>query len=189
MAKLKSRMCRFEMPFLMSFDVIDRLVSREQEWFSIHNAFMFHLMVLCFLLSLRILLITVVPSQAPTRHLSYSKKRLLAGFHALSFCKPSKIRNVALEEGGCPSGVVAKVLEYFIVISEFEFQSRYYVHFWSNILAKGKNPLTLPSMEKIVHLLLFYRDGFGIEWPSKIDMPLKKKPKLKIKHLHSPSIS
>ena len=33
-----------------------------------------------------------------------------------------------------------------IVRSEFELQSRYYIHFWTNTLGKGMNPLTLPAM-------------------------------------------
>ena len=41
---------------------------------------------------------------------------------------------------------MAKVLEYEIIVSMFEFQSRYYVHFWTNTLKKGMNPLILPAM-------------------------------------------
>ena len=37
-------------------------------------------------------------------------------------------------EVGCPSGVVAYMLDYDIVVSEFELQSRYYVLFRTNIL-------------------------------------------------------
>ena len=32
------------------------------------------------------------------------------------------------------------------VVSEFELQSRYYIHFQTNTLGKGMNPLILPSM-------------------------------------------
>ena len=46
-----------------------------------------------------------------------------------------------LVEGGCPRGVMVKALDCEIVMSEFEFQSRYYVHF-----RKGMNPLILPAM-------------------------------------------
>ena len=38
---------------------------------------------------------------------------------------------------GCPRG---------IVVNEFELQSRYYVHFRTNTLGKGMNPLILPAM-------------------------------------------
>ena len=33
-----------------------------------------------------------------------------------------------------------------IIVSEFELQSRYYVHFWTNIFRKGMNPLIPPAM-------------------------------------------
>ena len=32
-----------------------------------------------------------------------------------------------------------------IVVTEFELQSRYYVHFRTNALGKGMNPLILPA--------------------------------------------
>ena len=47
---------------------------------------------------------------------------------------------------GFPSGVMVKVMDYGIVVSEFELQSRYYIHFWPNTLGKGMNPLILPAM-------------------------------------------
>ena len=43
-------------------------------------------------------------------------------------------------------GVIVKAMYRGIVVSEFKFQSRYYVHFWTNTLAKGINPLILPAM-------------------------------------------
>ena len=39
--------------------------------------------------------------------------------------------------------VVANVLDCDIVVSEFELQSRYNVHFWTNIIGKYMNPLIL----------------------------------------------
>ena len=45
---------------------------------------------------------------------------------------------------GCPRGVMVKAMNCGIVVSEFVFQSRYYVHFRANTLGKGMNPLTLP---------------------------------------------
>ena len=30
-----------------------------------------------------------------------------------------------------------------IVVNEFELQLRYYIHFWTNTLGKGRNPLIL----------------------------------------------
>ena len=41
---------------------------------------------------------------------------------------------------GCPRGVMVKAMVYEIVAREFEFQSRYYVHFRTNSLGKGMNP-------------------------------------------------
>ena len=46
----------------------------------------------------------------------------------------------------CIRGVIVKVMDCGIVISEFEFQSRYYADFRTNTLGKGMNPLILPVM-------------------------------------------
>ena len=48
--------------------------------------------------------------------------------------------------GGCPRGVMVKAMDCGIVVGEFEFQVRYYVHFRANTLGKGMNPLILPAM-------------------------------------------
>ena len=45
-----------------------------------------------------------------------------------------------------PRGIMVKAMDCGIVVSEFEIQSRYYVHFWANILGEGVNPLILPAM-------------------------------------------
>ena len=47
---------------------------------------------------------------------------------------------------GCPRGVMVKVMDCGIVVSEFELQSRYYVYFRTNTLGKGRNALILPPM-------------------------------------------
>ena len=47
---------------------------------------------------------------------------------------------------GWPRGIMVKVMDCGIVVSKFELQSRYYVHFWTNTLGKGINPLILPAM-------------------------------------------
>ena len=47
---------------------------------------------------------------------------------------------------GCPRGVMVKVMDSGIVKSVFVLQSRYYVHFQTNTLGKGMNPLILPAM-------------------------------------------
>ena len=46
----------------------------------------------------------------------------------------------------CPRGVMVKVTDCRIIVSEFVLQSRYYVHFLANTLEKGRNPLILPVM-------------------------------------------
>ena len=45
-----------------------------------------------------------------------------------------------------PRGVMVKAIVCQTVAREFEFQSRYYVHFGTNTLGKGMNPLILPAM-------------------------------------------
>ena len=44
-------------------------------------------------------------------------------------------------KGESPHGVVTKVLDCGIEVNEFEFQSRYYVHFRNNALKKGMKPI------------------------------------------------
>ena len=41
---------------------------------------------------------------------------------------------------------MVNALEYKIVVSKFELQSRYYVHFRTNTFGKGMNLLILPAM-------------------------------------------
>ena len=41
---------------------------------------------------------------------------------------------------GSPRDAVTKVLDYNIVVSEFELHSRYYVHFQTNTHGKDVNP-------------------------------------------------
>ena len=41
---------------------------------------------------------------------------------------------------------MVKVMDSEILVSEFELQSCYYVHFQTNTLGKGMNPLILPAM-------------------------------------------
>ena len=49
-----------------------------------------------------------------------------------------------------------------MVKREFELQSRYYVHFRTNTLGEGMNPLILPAMGEIASLLFFWKGDFGI---------------------------
>ena len=48
--------------------------------------------------------------------------------------------------GGGPYGDMVKAMDRGIVESEFELQSRYYVHFWTNTCGKGMNLFILPAM-------------------------------------------
>ena len=45
---------------------------------------------------------------------------------------------------GCPRGVEADVLDYNMVVCEFELQARHYVNFRANIVGKGMKP-RIPS--------------------------------------------
>ena len=47
---------------------------------------------------------------------------------------------------GCPRGEMVKATDCGIILSEFVFQSHYYVHFRANTLGKGMNPIILPVM-------------------------------------------
>ena len=47
---------------------------------------------------------------------------------------------------GCPRGVMVKAMDCGIVVREFVFQSRYYVHFRANTHGKDMNPRIFPAM-------------------------------------------
>ena len=51
-----------------------------------------------------------------------------------------------ISERRCLRGVMVKAMDCGIVVSEFELQSRYYVHFQTNVLGKGRNLHILPAM-------------------------------------------
>ena len=65
-----------------------------------------------------------------------------------------------LNDQQCPHDVMANVLDCDIVIREFELQTRHYVHLRTNTLGKG---MSSPTMDPIVSLLFFDKDGFGIK--------------------------
>ena len=60
-------------------------------------------------------------------------------------CKTQPTNQSEFFHGGL-RGVMVKVLDCGIVVHEFEPQSCYDVHFQTNTLGKGMNPLILPSM-------------------------------------------
>ena len=47
---------------------------------------------------------------------------------------------------GCSRGVMFKAMDCGIVVSEFELQSRYYIHFQTNTFGKDMNLLILLCM-------------------------------------------
>ena len=53
-------------------------------------------------------------------------------------------KEIYLSIWGRPLGVIAKVQDSGLVVSEFEFQSRYYIHFRIKTLGKDMNPLIYP---------------------------------------------
>ena len=75
---------------------------------------------------------------------------------------------------------MAKVLHCGLEVSEFDLQAWYYVHFQTNILRKGMKLLILPTIDKIVSLLFFYKDGFGFKQSTKVYMPLKTEIKKEV---------
>ena len=62
-----------------------------------------------------------------------------------------------------PHGERANVQDCEIVIGEFELQSRYYVHIWTNISGKDMKPLLSIAIGKKVQLRFLYKDDFGIK--------------------------
>ena len=58
---------------------------------------------------------------------------------------------------------MVKALDCGIVVIEFDFQSRYNVHFRTNTLGKGMNPLILPVMGLDSNDPYYKKDGFGIK--------------------------
>ena len=64
----------------------------------------------------------------------------------------------------CPRGVMVKVMDCGIVVSEFVLQSRFYFHFHlqADTLGKDMDFLILPDLGWIGSLLFFLKNGFGI---------------------------
>ena len=48
-------------------------------------------------------------------------------------------------------------------VDEFDLQSRYYVHFWTNILGKCSEIHYLPTYGEMVSLWFIYKVGLGIK--------------------------
>ena len=65
--------------------------------------------------------------------------------------------------GGCPRGVMVKVMDCRVVVHEFVLQSHYYVPFRANTLGKVIKTLILPAMGEIVPPPFFEENSFGIK--------------------------
>ena len=64
-----------------------------------------------------------------------------------------------------------------IIVTEFELQLHYYVHFLR--ITIGMSSFIPASVGWIVPQLFFYKDRFGTKQPIKVDMPLSKETKPK----------
>ena len=58
---------------------------------------------------------------------------------------------------------MVKMVNYGIVVSEYEFQSPYYVNFQTKTLGEKYELSYTFSYGSIVLLLISYKDGFGIK--------------------------
>ena len=69
--------------------------------------------------------------------------------------------------------ILANVMDWNIVISEFELLSRNHIHFWK----RYEPSYPPPAIDLIILLLTFSKDGFGINLTTKVEMTLNKVPK------------
>ena len=71
----------------------------------------------------------------------------ISTFHCLLTSTVSERKKERKKKGRKgPRGVMVKALGCEIIVSEFELQSRYYIHFRANTLGNGTNPPILPAM-------------------------------------------
>ena len=61
------------------------------------------------------------------------------------FCKQLYETKYSNKKGGSPRGVMVKAMYYWVAVSEFVLQSRYYGHFRTNTIGKGMTPPYPPS--------------------------------------------
>ena len=64
---------------------------------------------------------------------------------------------------GITRRVVANVMDYNILIIEFDLKSRYYVYFWTNTRGKIMGMFISPAIHYIIHLLTFYMNEIGFK--------------------------
>ena len=75
-----------------------------------------------------------------------------------------------------------------IIVSEFEPQSRYYVHFHTNTIGKGKNAL-ISSGYGLNNISTVGQQRWLWHWTMMADMPQKKERKKETKKLVEKSIA
>ena len=68
---------------------------------------------------------------------------LIYAYQCVNSGLPSVSKHFFLKVGGA-HGVIVKALDCGIVVHKFKLQSLNYIHFQTNILGKGMNPLILP---------------------------------------------
>ena len=73
-----------------------------------------------------------------------------------------------------PHSAMANLLDCGHKVSKFKLQLCYYAYFLTHTFGKGMNSLISSAMGWIELLLFFYKDGFGIIYPMKFNMPLNK---------------
>ena len=73
-----------------------------------------------------------------------------------------------------------KMLHCGLKVNEFELQLCYYIHFRNNSFGKGMSLFIPPAIAWVISLQFFKKDGFGIKFLTKVDMPLKKKANLEL---------
>ncbi len=73
---------------------------------------------------------------------------------------------------GCLHGVKVKAIDYGIVVSEFVFQSRYYVHFGK--IPLGNYNLSSQLWVKLYHYCSSRRMALALNNLKRVDMPLNK---------------
>ena len=65
--------------------------------------------------------------------------------------------------------------DYSLKVSDFKLQSCHWIHFQTNTLEKGMNPLIPPSYGFNSIYAVLQQDYIGIEYLTKIDMPFNKR--------------
>ena len=66
-------------------------------------------------------------------------------------------------------GIMANMLDCSLELMEFELLSHNYIHFQIKTFGKAWTPYPSPAMGWIISLLFFYKDGFGIKHPMKVE--------------------